>query len=195
MPSIIDYPDVLNALLAAGFESLYHNSGAFGFPRAIPARHLGWIGPDDPTLKETALPLTRRVSQPHAPTLAGLAVRVWQEHLPGAVWLMPRNHWAFEIDHGNSQWMPGVLRGIGIDPAALSGRNDGAAIEFARGEWAALESTLERLLTGLWGSDFALAWPGRPVLCTVHHHAQLWWTTTDAGLLAALERMVPGASA
>jgi hypothetical protein len=190
VPSIIDYPDVLNALLGQGFESLYHNSGAFGFPRGVPARHVGWFGPDDPTLKEAALPLIRRVPEPYAPTLARLAVRAWRVYLPGRAWLMPRNHWAFELDHGNSAWMPGVLRGIGIDPAALSGRNDGAAIEFAEGEAAALESILESLLTGLWGSDFALVWPGRPVLCTVHHHTQLWWTTTDAELLAALERMV-----
>jgi hypothetical protein len=190
VPSIVDYPVVLNTLLGEGLESLYHNSGAFGFPRAVPAHHLGWIGPVDSTLKASALPLTRRVSEPYATALARLAVRVWREHLPGRVWLMPRNHWAFELDHGNSVWMPGMLRGLGIDPAALAGRNDGAAIEFAPDETETLVPALEQLLTGLWGSDFALAWPGRPVLCTVHHHTQLWWTTTDAGLLKALELAV-----
>jgi hypothetical protein len=47
------------------------------------------------------------------------------------------------------------------------------------------------LLGRLLGSDFMLAWPGRPAVCTVHHHKQLWWTTTDPELLAALEAMVP----
>ena len=191
MPSIIDYPVVLSTLLGAGFESLYHNSGAFGFPRAVSTHHVGWIGPNDPTLKEPALPLTRWVREPHAQTLASLAVRVWQEFLPGPVWLMPRNHWVFELDHGNSAWMPELVRQVGIDPAALSGRNDGSAIEFAEGEAAALAPVLEKLLTALWGSDFALAWPGRPVLCTVHHHTQLWWSTTDAALVAALDGLVP----
>ena len=193
MPSVIDYPVVLNTLLGAGMESLYHNSGAFGFPRAVPAHHVGWIGPPDSTLKESALPLTRRVSEPYAPTLATLAVRVWREHLPGRLWLMPRNHWAFELDHGNSEWMPGLLGDLGINPDALAGRNDGAAIEFAVGEAGHLAPALEKLLTGLWGSDFGLAWPGRPVLCTVHHHTQLWWTTTDPGLRAALDAVVPPA--
>jgi hypothetical protein len=190
VPSIVNYPVVLNTLLGAGLESLYHNSGAFGFPRTAPAHHVGWIGPKDTTIKESALPLIRRVAEPYAPALADLAVRMWIEHLPGPVWLMPRNHWAFELDHGNSGWMPDVLRGVGIDPAALSGRNDGAAIEFAADEAATLAPALEKLLTGLWGSDFALAWPGRPILCTVHHHTQLWWTTTDAELLEALELTV-----
>ena len=195
MPSIVDYPVVLDTLLGAGLESLYHNSGAFGFPRAVPAHHVGWIGPADSTLKPSALPLTRRVPEPYARTLAMLAVRMWAGHLPGPVWLMPRNHWAFELDHGNSGWMPELLRGVGIDPAALSGRNDGAAIEFQVDEAETLVPALEKLLTGLWGSDFALAWPGRPILCTVHHHTQLWWTTTDANLLAALELLTRAAAA
>jgi hypothetical protein len=37
------------------------------------------------------------------------------------------------------------------------------------------------------GSDFALAFPGRPVICTVHHHKQLWWTTTDPEIHKTLE--------
>jgi hypothetical protein len=191
VPSVIDYSVVSSTLLGARFESLYHNSGAFGFPRAVSARHVGWIGPQDPTLKESARPLTRRVPEPYAQTLAALAVRAWREHLPGPVWLMPRNHWAFELDHGNSEWMPGLLREVGINPALLSGRNDGSAIEFATGESAALEPALAKLMTDLWGSDFALAWPGRPVLCTVHHHTQLWWTTTDDAFVAALDALVP----
>jgi hypothetical protein len=194
VPSIVDYPVVLNTLLGAGLESLYHNSGAFGFPRAVPAHHVGWIGPVDSTLKASALPLTRQVPEPYARTLAMLAVRMWTERLPGAVWLMPRNHWAFELDHGISAWMPELLRGVGIDPAALSGRNDGSAIEFQVEEAETLAPAIEKLLTGLWGSDFALAWPGRPILCTVHHHTQLWWTTTDADLLAGLE-LLAGAAA
>ena len=194
MPKIVDYSLVLRTLTGAGFESLYHNSGAFGFPRGASVHHLGWVGPDDPTLRPAALQLVRRVGAPFAPTLASLAVRAWEAHLPGPAWLMPRNHWAFELDHANGDWMPAVLSGIGVDPAALAGRNDAAAIEFAADESALLAPALEQLLTRLWGSDFALAWPGRPgrpVLCTVHHHTQLWWGTTDAELVAALEQLVP----
>jgi hypothetical protein len=51
-----------------------------------------------------------------------------------------------------------------------------------------MESLVSQLLTHLRTSDFMLAFPGGPVLCTVHHHKQLWWQTTDAGLHEALMR-------
>jgi len=41
----------------------------------------------------------------------------------------------------------------------------------------------------LFGSDFLLTWPGRPTVCTLHHHKQLWWTSTDVDLMAALEHL------
>jgi hypothetical protein len=155
---------------------------------------VGWVGPPDPTLQPAALPLVRRVTEPYAPNLAAAAVRAWLEHAPGDVWLMPKSHWAFELDHANGAWMPELLRRVAVDPAALAGRNDGSAIEFAPGESALLALALEELLTKLWGSDFALAWPGRPIVCTVHHHTQLWWTSSDAGFIEALDRIVKPAS-
>ena len=192
MPRVLDYPSVLDTLLAAGMESLYHNSGAFGFGRAVPTHNLGWVGPSDPTLRPAALALARPVAEPYAPTLAALAVRAWREYLPGPAWLMPKSPWAFELDHANGDWMAPVLRRLGVDPAALAPRNDAAAIEFLpQADEALLSAALEELLTKLWGSDFALAWPGRPVVCMVHHHTQLWWTTSDAGLANALDAMVP----
>jgi hypothetical protein len=190
---VIDYPLVLETLTRAGFVSLYHNSGAFGFPREVSTQSVGWIGPKDATLKPAALPLTRRVPPPCPITLAALAGRVWQGHLRGPVWLMPRNHWAFELNFGNSEWMPALLERAGIDPQQLAGRNDGSAVEFSDSEEPLLRPALAVLLERLWGSDFALAWPGRPCLCTVHHHTQLWWTTTDASLIDALDALVPPA--
>ena len=191
MPRVIDYPSVLETLLAAGLESLYHNSGAFGFGRAVPTHNLGWVGPPDPTLRPAALALTRPVAEPYAPTLAALAVRAWREFLPGPAWLMPKSHWAFELDHANGDWMAPLMRELGVDPVSLATRNDAAALEFLQPEARLLSTALEQLLTRLWGSDFALAWPGRPVVCMVHHHTQLWWTTSDARLADALSGMVP----
>jgi hypothetical protein len=153
------------------------------------------MGPDDPTLRPAALPLVRRVPQPYAANLAAAAVRAWRELLPGPAWLMPKSHWAFELDHANGAWMPELLRRVGIDPAALAGRNDGSAIEFAPADDSPLGAALEELLTKLWGSDFALAWPGRRVVCTVHHHTQLWWTSSDTGFIASLDTIVPPAPA
>ena len=48
---------------------------------------------------------------------------------------------------------------------------------------------VQQLLTNLAGSDFALAFPSRPVICTLHHHKQVWWTTTDPDLLILLEQL------
>ena len=105
--------------------------------------------------------------------------------------MMPKSHWAYELDHGSREWMPEVLRSVGIDPAVLAPRNDGTAIEFAQGERDAFVRLVEGLLSRLLGSDFALAFPGRPALCTVHHHKQLWWTTSDETVVQSLDRLVP----
>jgi hypothetical protein len=94
---------------------------------------------------------------------------------------------------GSQEWMPQLLRDAGLSPEDLASRHDGSALGFAPGEAAVFERFLAGLLGGLFGSDFLLAWPGRPVVCTVHHHKQLWWTTTDPALVARLEALVPPA--
>jgi hypothetical protein len=87
--------------------------------------------------------------------------------------------------------LPDVLTSIGIDPAPLALRNDGSAIEFEPGERDRFVHLVESLLGRLLGSDFALAFPGRPVIATVHHHKQVWWTSADEQVVAALDRLVP----
>jgi hypothetical protein len=110
------------------------------------------------------------------------------------LWVMPRSHWAYELDFGSRDWMPAALREIGIDPGQLAPLNTGAALEFQPGESNEFGSFLAHLLDNLSGSsDFQLAWPGRPLLCTVHHHKQLWWTTSDATMYREIERVAnPG---
>ncbi len=176
---------------ADGFESLYHNSGAFGFPRQSEARHAGWVGPPDPTIRPAALPLARPVPPPYEPNLAALAAQVWQRHLPGPVWVMPKSHWAYELDFGSAAWMPPLLRDLGLDPESLQSRHDGSALEFQPADAGAFTAFLAGLLTHLLGSDFALAFPRRPVVCSIHHHKQLWWSTTDPELFAAIDATVP----
>jgi len=191
LPRVIDYSSVLDTLTRAGFESLYHNSGAFGFARGVATQSVGWVGPADPTLRPDARSLTRQVPAPHAENMAALATRFRREHLPGPLWLMPKSHWAYELDYGNGDWLPAVLEQIAIAPATLAGRNDASAVEFDANEAAAFGRTLQELLTQLHGSDFALAWPSHPLTCTVHHHGQLWWTSTDPALVVALTSLTP----
>lgn len=192
VPRVIDYPAVAEAMAAAGLMSLYHNSGSFGFPRdAAGIRHVGWVGPPDATIRAAARVFVRHVPSPFEWNLAQLASVVWQEHLPGAAWVLPRSHWAYELTMGSWEWMPGLLRDVGVDPDVLLPRNDGSAIEFLAPERGAFTELLSNLLANLLGSDFALAFPGRRVICTVHHHKQLWWTTDEQEVAGCLDRLVP----
>lgn len=190
MARLIDYETVTQTLLGQGLKSLYYNSGSFGFPQGVATHTVAWIGPPDPTIRPEAASLTRPVPAPFEDNLARLAVRAWEELLPGNVWVTPRSHWAYELDFGSREWMPAALAEVGVDSAALQPLTNGAAIEFAAGEREPFAGLLRTLLERLSGSsDFQLSWPGGPVVCTVHHHKQLWWTTPDPALRAAIESL------
>lgn len=188
MPRIIDYSDVQQRLLAGGFISLYHNSGAWGFPRDATTHIAGWIGPDDPTIRDAARPFIRQVAQPHGPTLARLLEQAWLAHLPGLAWLSPKSHWHYELHFGNRELLEPLLTSLGIDPSTLRDRNTGDAIAFAPAEHDLLREAAERLLAGLRGSDFLIAFPDHPTICTLHHHQQLWWQTTNPSIAKELNR-------
>ena len=188
MARIVDYEFVSSTLVGQGLKSLYYNSGAFGFPAGVSTHTVAWIGPPDPTIRPEAAALTRPVPAPFEPNLTRLAVRAWRDLLPGAVWVTPRSHWAYELDFGSRAWMPAALARAGVDADALAPLTTGAAIEFAPDEGDTLAALLLTLLENLSGSsDFQLAWPGRSVVCIVHHHKQLWWTTPDPTLHDGLE--------
>lgn len=194
MPRIIDYPRVVQQLTSQGLVSLYYNSGAFGFAPQTTTQSVGWIGLDDSTIRPAARPLARKVDPPVEQTLARLATQTWLQQLPGRIWVTPKSHWAYELDFGSHLWMPEALRSAGLPAeqvADLSERHDGAALEFLPEESHSFEPFLAALLTNLLGSDFLLSFPDRPVVCTVHHHKQLWWTTSDADHYAGIESRVP----
>src|SRR5947209_18757444 len=113
---------------------LYHNSGAFGLADGVLVQSLGWIGPEDPTVRLSARAQARQVPQPYERNLTDLVARAWREVLPGKAWVMPRSHWSYELDFGSRDWLPAVLEHVGIDPGLLSSRNNGAAIEFTQQE-------------------------------------------------------------
>ena len=190
MPWIVDYSAVLEQMTGQGMRSLYYNSGGFGFPEGAAVESLGWIGPDDPSLRPEARAMSRTVPAPHEANLARLVVRAWRDLLPGKLWLMPKSHWAYELDFGSRDWMPALLEHAGIDAGLLSPRTNAAAIEFTPQEAAPAAHVIEGLLRMLLGSDFALAFPGRPVACTLHHHKQVWWTTTDPQLITSLQGLL-----
>jgi len=187
VPQIIDYADVLERLTNRGLVSLYHNSGAFGFPPVAKTQAVGWTGPDDQTLRPAARNIAVQIPPPYESNLAALLVRFWREQFGDAVaWVMPMSHWSYELDFGSAVWMPQLLREIGLEPEMLRPRNNGSAIEFQSTETPAFETCVRRLLESLSMSDFAVVFPGKPVVCTVHHHKQLWWVTTDERLANAL---------
>ncbi|HZZ42817.1 MAG TPA: hypothetical protein VFE58_07755 [Tepidisphaeraceae bacterium] len=184
MPSVIDYPTVLKTMESTGFKSLYYNSGAFGFTEKHGVSYLGWTTSDDPTLRPEMRALAIQVERP-----AELARRAWQEYLPGLVWVMPMSHWAYELDFGSRDWMPTALQQAKIDPAELNSLTTGNAIEFTMKEGVEFALLVDRLLDNLKMSDFMLAFPGMPVICTVHHHRQLWWASNDLQLLGKLQNL------
>lgn len=187
MPQIVDYDRVVQDMQAVHLQCLYHNSGAFGFDLRMAAHHRGWIGEEDPSIRPEARVLARRVAEPYVAHLTRLAVQAWQRLLQGEVWLMPKSHWAYELQFGSQPWLGDLLGRLGVDAATLEPRADGSAIAFTMDEAGAFEQMLVQLLENLRGSDFSMAFPGRPVICTVHHHGQLWWSTADAELLEGLD--------
>ncbi|MGA2231947.1 MAG: hypothetical protein ABSH22_13705 [Tepidisphaeraceae bacterium] len=193
MPLIVDYADVLQRMSGEGFRCNYHHSGAFGFGPGAQVLIRGWIGPDDATIRPGLLPSIRRISPPFAPHLAEALLRAWQTSLRGVAWLMPMSHWHFELHDGSRDWLPDRLEEIGVDPAALRDRADGSALQFALDESPALSTVIIALLENLKVSDFQLAFPGRPALCMIHHHTQLWWQTTDAKLIRHIDAALPAA--
>lgn len=186
MPRIIDYEHVLATLTARGMTSLYHNSGSFGFTGE---EHVcGWVGPDDATIRESVRAVCTQVPEPHAVILQWSFDLAWRKLLPGPVWIMPGSHWAYELDFGSATWLPSALLSQGIDPALLRSRNNAAALEFDPSE-GKTRKFVGWLLGNLSASDFTAAFPQHAVICTIHHHMQLWWQTTDLALRDQLSRL------
>jgi hypothetical protein len=190
VPSIIDYPNVLETLRAAKLRCVYHNSGAFAFEDGISTQSLGWIGPVDESIRPEVRHLIRKVPPPFEENLSRLLVRAWREILPGKIWVMPASHWTYELDFGSRAWMPEILQSIGIESRLLKTRTTAAAIEFFEDETQMLERFVARLLEMLQASDFSIAFPGRAAICSLHHHKQLWWTSSDERIVAALETLI-----
>ena len=176
MPRIIDYPQVLATMQSRSFVSLYHNSGAFGFASTDGVKTLGFAQEDDPTIRPEARASLRKVDN--------LAVELDRivATLASEAWLMPKSHWHYELHFGNRDLLESALPQMGIDPAALRERNDGSAIAFRTDEHPQLRDLIRRLLEGLRGSDFLLAFPDAATLVTIHHHKQLWIQTRDPRL-------------
>jgi hypothetical protein len=186
MPRIMDYKEVLQSLTGRGLVSLYFNSGAFGFARDAALQHAGWILQEDPTIRPAARELARVIAGDES-TLAKMASRVIEQQ---GVWVMPKSHWAYELDFGSTAWLPGALESIGVDAASLIKRHDGAAIEFSPAERLGFESLIAALLKNLAGSDFMFVTANARTICTVHHHKQLWWTSLDADTIEAVKAMM-----
>jgi len=190
MAQVVGYHEVLDKLTRAGLECLYHNSGAFGFGDGTATHSVGWILREDATIRASARELAVIVPGDES-TLAARAVKVWKSVASNSpAWILPKSHWAYELDFGSPVWLAAALTDIGIDAHALAGQNNGSAIAFTPDERTACQKLIEQLLTHLAGSDFALVLGGGAVLCTIHHHKQLWWTTRDANVATTL-RHVP----
>ena len=111
MAQVIDYPLVLREMQAVGMRCLYHNSGAFGFEPAASTFVAGWVRARRRNDSAGRAADVRQVPPPYPPELARLAVRAWREVFAGRAWLMPKSHWAYELEFGSHAWLPDCLRG------------------------------------------------------------------------------------
>lgn len=192
MPRIIDYDFVLRTLEGEGFTCVYPNGGAFAFKDRSRERFVGWITAEDASLRAEARQHARLVDPPTSQRLANLFAKFWTDDaIGGNVWLMPKSHWAHELHHGSGGWMSGLLRSIAIDPGALESRTTADAIEFTTDEVGQTKRCVAALLDQLRGSDFAATFRAVPMTCTLHHHRQLWWQTTDERAFSLLDRVAP----
>jgi len=180
---IIEYQNALGALEQRGFVCNYFNGGAFGFPKGVEVGVLGWIAADDPTIRPQLRPQIRIIPPPAEENMAKGAVDVFEGNLPGPAWIMPLSHWAFELDFGSKNWLPELIRSVGIDPQLLASRSDASPLEFNSADRPHLTRFIQTLLENLTSSDFMLASADYPVLCTIHHHKQLWWTSSDKAFI------------
>jgi len=183
--NILEYQIALQRLQQQGLVCNYFNGGAFGFPKGTPVTTLGWISEEDPTIRPEMRPNLRKFPPPGEATLAKAAVAAWVNEMPSPAWLMPLSHWAFELDFGSRNWLPKLIgtAGLNLDPQALAGRTDASPIEFSSAEQTELQTFIQTLLENLVSSDFMLAFPSQPILCTIHHHKQLWWRSSDKALI------------
>ncbi len=175
-----------------GLRCIYHNSGAFTFPSTTKTQSLGWIGQPDGTIRPEARALTRSFPQPLERNLTDRAMQAWQQLLPGPAWIMPKSHWAYELQFGGGEWLASLMQEILVRADDLHRLNNAAAVEFASSELPGFSTTVHRLLQMSQNSDFCLAFPDRPAMCTIHSHKQLWWTTSDDATAAGLERLSHG---
>jgi hypothetical protein len=175
VPKIIDYDEVLARMTAAGAKCVYPNSGAFGFAAGEAGRIVGWVGAADSTIRPGLAAEMVHFEPPSADNMARRLVETWLSEYPGPLWLVPKSHWSFELQHGNGPWLSPLLIDAKIDPAALQERTNAAAIEFPPAEADFLPPIVAALLQRLTQSDFAILFPGRSVLVTLHHHGQVWW--------------------
>jgi hypothetical protein len=130
------------------------------------------------------------VPPPYEQHLSDLLLSAWRDVLPGRIWMMPVSHWAYELDFGSREWMAPLLEHIGVDPGLLQGRTTAAAIEFTPEESPALAHFVTRLLEMLQSSDFSIAFPHHRVICSLHHHKQLWWTSAEEQISDRLDELV-----
>jgi hypothetical protein len=182
MPSVVDYQEVLQRMTAAGFVSLYHHSGAFGFASNEGVMTIGCVAAPDPTIRAEAQKLVRLT-----PDLPAMLTSV-ASALGCEAWLMPKSHWHYELHFGNRELLEKLLPTLGVDPLMLRERNNGSAIAFSPEEASLLAQATNDLLGGLIQSDFLIAFPAAQTLCTIHHHKQLWWQTRDDRVAALMSR-------
>ena len=182
---------MLSRLQNQGLKSLYHNSGAFGFANGVPTISRGWIGPEDASIAPAGRAIACQIAPPFESNLAALFTRFWRNNSPAPIWIMPKSHWAYELQFGGRQWLSDALNDIGIHSDLLMHLNNATAVEFQPAEEKTVHIFIQNLLTNLVGSDFQAVFADSTTICTIHSRSQLWWTTVVPAIADRLDELLP----
>ena len=173
--------DQLKALLAEhGIEPWYPHSGRFDFTPGPSVHRRCWLVDEDPSIHPDL-----RGGCRYAADLSEAAecVATYLSTLVGQRWyLVPHVHWEHELlDHCPDVWREVfTLADQPVDDPMLTSAN--AVVINPTG--VAWERLIVTLLTGLTQAD-ALLLTDAPLIVKIHHHRQVWLSTTDPALLGA----------
>lgn len=169
----------LEALLADhGIQPWYSHSGRFDFMSGQQVYRRCWLVDEDPCIRPDLREACRYTED--LDDMAALVAAYLGTLSLGPWYLVPHVHWEHELlDHCPTVWRDvfALTRQREDDPL-LSGAN-AVIIDPVQVAWRRLIMTL---LHGLTQAD-ALLLVDAPLILKVHHHQQVWLSTTDLALL------------
>ena len=171
--------DRLTAILAPfEIDPMYPDTGRFAFRHGDRVRRCCFFVDDDPSIRPELRPQCRQADslEDVADQTAGFV----GQYVTGPIYLVPQIHWEHELLDDHCGMWATIFDHLGQAPddVALTGGN--AVVADAR--LAAWADICRILLAGLQSSDVML-FCQMPLMVKIHHHGQVWFSSTNVDLL------------